>query len=120
MGYPTVDANGDPRFMDDVHGRAVTGGSFPATIWKKFMQVATDGVDVGTFSSPGSFPGEVLNPELDTTTTTVETTTTTTVETTTTTEPTTTTTQPTTTTTLPTTTTVTEPTTTSTTLGAPP
>src|SRR6185295_16835460 len=34
MGYPTADANGDPRFMDDVHGRAVTGGSFPATIWK--------------------------------------------------------------------------------------
>ena len=34
MGYEPVDTNGDgikdPRFMSDVHGRAVTGGSFPA------------------------------------------------------------------------------------------
>ena len=28
-----------------VQGRVATGGSFPATIWKKYMQVATDGMD---------------------------------------------------------------------------
>ncbi|MGH9003536.1 MAG: transglycosylase domain-containing protein, partial [Acidimicrobiia bacterium] len=28
-----------------VQGRAATGGSFPATIWKKYMEVATEGMD---------------------------------------------------------------------------
>jgi penicillin-binding protein 1A len=79
MGYdPIVNPDGSKtaRYMNDVHGRAVTGGSFPATIWKQFMEVALEGVDVGSFNAPSSFPGERLNPELDTTTTTVETTTT--------------------------------------------
>ncbi|HEY1116578.1 MAG TPA: penicillin-binding transpeptidase domain-containing protein, partial [Acidimicrobiales bacterium] len=30
MGYPDVDEQGQPRFMRDVRGRDVTGGSFPA------------------------------------------------------------------------------------------
>ena len=34
-----------------VQGRAATGGSFPATIWKKYMQVATDGME-DTFVVP--------------------------------------------------------------------
>ena len=34
-----------------VQGRAATGGSFPATIWKKYMQVATDGME-DTFMVP--------------------------------------------------------------------
>ena len=47
MGY--VGAPGaEVRFMDDVHGREVTGGSFPAEIWAKFMRAATEGVDAGS------------------------------------------------------------------------
>jgi membrane peptidoglycan carboxypeptidase len=34
-----------------VQGRAATGGSFPATIWKKYMQAATDGME-DTFVVP--------------------------------------------------------------------
>jgi membrane peptidoglycan carboxypeptidase len=61
MGYPNAgDGSGwdDPRTerfddavwpMNDsgrpVHGRSATGGSFPAQIWKKFMERATEGVD---------------------------------------------------------------------------
>jgi penicillin-binding protein 1A len=78
MGYdPIVKEDGslEPRFMDDVHGKAVTGGSFPATIWRKFMQTWTDGMDVGSFHTPKSFPGVVLNAELTTSTSIEETTT---------------------------------------------
>jgi penicillin-binding protein 1A len=74
MGYEPVDTNGDgikdPRFMSDVHGRAVTGGSFPAEIWRKFMAewVEIVGGDVGRFPSVSSLPGTVLNADLTTTT----------------------------------------------------
>jgi membrane peptidoglycan carboxypeptidase len=50
--------------MDDVHGIEVTGGSFPAQIWNKFMGNATQGMDLGSFKAPGRFPGKVLNPAL--------------------------------------------------------
>jgi penicillin-binding protein 1A len=64
MGY--VGAPGqEPRFMDDVHGREVTGGSFPAEIWAKFMRAATADMDTGSFRTPSSFPGRELNPELE-------------------------------------------------------
>ncbi|MGH9276250.1 MAG: transglycosylase domain-containing protein, partial [Acidimicrobiales bacterium] len=64
MGY--VGAPGaEVRFMDDVHGREVTGGSFPAEIWAKFMRAATQDMDTGTFKEPGAFPGRELNPELE-------------------------------------------------------
>jgi hypothetical protein len=56
--------------MDNVHGRVVFGGTFPATIWRKYMQGVTDGMDVGTFFDPKSFPGKVLNSNLATTTST--------------------------------------------------
>jgi penicillin-binding protein 1A len=70
MGYPGAPGE-EPRFMDDVHGRAVTGGSFPAEIWATFMRVAADKVpDWGSFNRPTSFPGRELNPELQQTTTT--------------------------------------------------
>ena len=63
MGY--VGAPGaEVRFMADVHGRAVTGGSFPAEIWAKFMREAVKGVNVGSFKAPGDFTGRELNPEL--------------------------------------------------------
>jgi penicillin-binding protein 1A len=64
MGY--VGAPGaEVRFMSSVHGRAVTGGSFPAEIWAKFMREATKGLDAGRFTTPTSFPGRPLNPSLE-------------------------------------------------------
>jgi penicillin-binding protein 1A len=66
MGY--VGKPGAPvRFMDDVHGRAVTGGSFPAEIWQRFMRNATSGVSTGSFVAPKAFPGKILNSKLSTT-----------------------------------------------------
>jgi len=42
MGYDNKP--GEPRrFMDAVHGKKVTGGSFPADVWKTFMNEATKG-----------------------------------------------------------------------------
>ena len=69
MGYDNA-AGAPPRFMNSVHGRVVFGGTFPATIWRKYMQGITDGMDVGSFADPKSFPGKVLNTNLTTTTTT--------------------------------------------------
>src|SRR5690606_34523551 len=43
MGYPEPDENGNPRLMDSVHGIAVSGGSFPAEIWSRFMSRALEG-----------------------------------------------------------------------------
>jgi penicillin-binding protein 1A len=40
------------RKMDRVHGIQVTGGTFPAQIWQRFMKVATQGVDSGDFTPP--------------------------------------------------------------------
>ena len=70
MGYPSVDSDGDLPVMDDVHGIEVTGGSFPAQIWRAFMREATSGMDTGSFVPPDRFPGRVLNTELRDTTTT--------------------------------------------------
>ncbi len=67
MGYPDVDEQGQPRFMEDVRGRDVTGGSFPAEIWRRYMQAAVGDEDHGDFPKP-SFTGEPLNPDLSTTT----------------------------------------------------
>jgi hypothetical protein len=59
--------------MDDVHGRAVTGGSFPAEMWHDFMQRWLDstGAEAGNFPSVTSFPGSILNSELSITTSTL-------------------------------------------------
>jgi penicillin-binding protein 1A len=63
MGYDNPP--GTPtRYMDDVHGIEVTGGSFPAQIWAKFMRAATAGTDSGSFTPATRFPGEILNPAL--------------------------------------------------------
>src|SRR5439155_24383229 len=48
MGYP----EGQSRAMVNVHGRKVNGGSFPATIFSRFMTAATKGVDTGDFPTP--------------------------------------------------------------------
>jgi penicillin-binding protein 1A len=68
MGYPDLTEDGQPRFMDDVRGRSVTGGSFPADMWQDFMSRATEGRDQGSFVAPNAFPGEVLGSDLTTTT----------------------------------------------------
>ncbi len=66
MGYPDVDEQGQPRFMTDVRGRDVTGGSFPAEIWRRYMQAAVGDANHGDFPKP-TFTGDPLNPDLTTT-----------------------------------------------------
>ncbi|MGH9149501.1 MAG: hypothetical protein ACRD0F_04090, partial [Acidimicrobiales bacterium] len=48
MGYP----EGNVRKMTDVRGRKVTGGSFPATIFRRFMTAGRDQVAAASFSAP--------------------------------------------------------------------
>ena len=69
MGYPNPPGEA-PKVMDKVHGIEVTGGSFPSQIWNKFMRNATEGTDTGSFTSPTSFPGKILNPNLELSTST--------------------------------------------------
>jgi penicillin-binding protein 1A len=56
MGY----AAGQSIPMNKVHGRRVTGGSFPAQIFSRFMTVATKGEDVGKFATIDELDGELL------------------------------------------------------------
>ena len=87
MGYPEASLP-----MDDVHGRAVTGGSFPAQIWQRFMAAVMEGRDVAEFPAP---PEELVQGTTTTSTTSTSSTTTTTeAESTTTEAPATTTTEP--------------------------
>ena len=51
MGYP------EPAPMEDVQGRNVTGGSFPAEIWARFMAVAVEDREPADFPPP---PEELL------------------------------------------------------------
>jgi penicillin-binding protein 1A len=69
MGYENP-PDEPPRYMTNVHGRVVFGGTFPATIWNKYMKAITDGMDVGSFINPSTFPGKVLNQDLTTTSST--------------------------------------------------
>jgi penicillin-binding protein 1A len=57
MGYP----EGNAKKMDSFRGKPVTGGSFPATIFKRFMTAATSGVKSDPFPVPTTFPGKILN-----------------------------------------------------------
>lgn len=64
MGYPD-----SVKPMDDVHGIKVQGGTFPAEMWRKFMQAATADFDTGDF--PEFDPeelgaGETLDPNYGT------------------------------------------------------
>jgi hypothetical protein len=43
--------------MENVHGIAVSGGSFPAEIWRLFMEPALDGVEPTSFPEPARWPG---------------------------------------------------------------
>jgi len=47
VGYPEAQTE-----MTSVHGRTVTGGSFPAEIWKSFMSVAHETIDKRDFEKP--------------------------------------------------------------------
>ncbi len=69
MGYPNPPGS-PPKNMTDVHGIKVTGGSFPAQIFNRFMRNATADMDSGSFVTPKTFPGTVLNPALVLTTST--------------------------------------------------
>jgi penicillin-binding protein 1A len=61
MGY--VGAPGEPtRYMNSVHGRAVTGGSFPAEMWRTFMSRATEGHAPCSFNRPSELPGDLIAP----------------------------------------------------------
>ena len=55
MGYP----EGNSRKMDNVRGKEVTGGSFPAQIFKKFMSAAAGKAE--PFPTPETFGGRILN-----------------------------------------------------------
>ena len=61
MGFP----EGNAREMTNVRGRKVNGGSFPATIFKRFMQAATKDIDTGAFPAVTAFPGKTLKPPTD-------------------------------------------------------
>ena len=65
---PTMDADSPVSQSRGLDG--VTGGTLPATIWRKFMAAASAGVDTGSFVRPTAFPGRVLHDELEQTTTT--------------------------------------------------
>ncbi len=56
MGYPDVNLDGSTRVMKSVHGKSVTGGSFPTTIWRKYMRVATEGRESCPFPKPTLAP----------------------------------------------------------------
>ncbi len=47
MGYPE-----GAKAMNNVHGQQVTGGSFPAQIWARFMKAALSGQPVLKFEKP--------------------------------------------------------------------
>ncbi len=57
MGYP----EGNTRKMTNVRGRKVNGGSFPATIFRRFMGPAVrDPQYAGDFPTVTKFPGKPL------------------------------------------------------------
>jgi penicillin-binding protein 1A len=56
MGYP----EGQSRQMLSVHGKKVSGGTWPAVIFRRFMSVATKDLDTGDFPKVARFPGKVL------------------------------------------------------------
>jgi penicillin-binding protein 1A len=72
VGYP------DGSFMKSVHGMSVTGGSFPATIWRKYMTEATKGLSSCPYVQPGYQADTGPNDTAVTSTTTRPSTTTTT------------------------------------------
>jgi penicillin-binding protein 1A len=58
MGYP----EGNTKQMLNVRGRKVNGGSFPAAVFKRFMQAAVKGLDTGAFPAAPNLGGKPLKP----------------------------------------------------------
>jgi penicillin-binding protein 1A len=56
MGYP----EGQSHRMLNVHGKKVSGGTWPAVIFRRFMSTATRDLDTGDFPRVTRFPGKVL------------------------------------------------------------
>ena len=57
MGYP----EGNSRTLANFRGgRAVTGGSVPADIWRRFMSAVTQGEDLTPFPTVTKFSGKLL------------------------------------------------------------
>jgi penicillin-binding protein 1A len=48
VGYPGAET----KYMDDVHGQQVAGGTFPASIFRSFMGPATNGLQSCPFTPP--------------------------------------------------------------------
>ena len=42
--------------LENVHGIAVTGGSFPAEMWRLFMEPALEGTEAQSFPEPAVWP----------------------------------------------------------------
>jgi penicillin-binding protein 1A len=70
MGYPKARGKdlvpqmrscADLQLCRPVQGIDVTGGSFPAEIWARFMSRATDGLAVRSFPAPSDTPDVILN-----------------------------------------------------------
>ncbi|QXC59849.1 transglycosylase domain-containing protein [Aquihabitans sp. G128] len=58
MGYPN-----ESKPMNDVHGIKVQGGTFPARMWKTFMETVTANTDTGVFPDVADLSvGAVLDP----------------------------------------------------------
>ena len=55
MGYPEAQ-----KEMTNVHGKKVTGGSFPAQIWAAFMKEALKDVKASEFTRPSGLSTEVV------------------------------------------------------------
>jgi penicillin-binding protein 1A len=55
-----------PTEMTSVHGQTVQGGNLPAQMWKRFMELALEGVDTGEFTEPADLDaGRKLDPQLE-------------------------------------------------------
>jgi len=64
MGFP----EGREHKMTNVHGRAVAGGTFPASIWARYMKKALEGKKATSFVTPkftGRIVGATSDPCLD-------------------------------------------------------
>ncbi|MDQ4148484.1 MAG: transglycosylase domain-containing protein [Actinomycetota bacterium] len=59
MGYAPRPDGSIPE-MENVRGQAVTGSSFPATIWRKFMSQALKGIPATRFRKP-VLGGDIVN-----------------------------------------------------------
>ena len=61
MGYPEGNIP-----MTEVHGEVVAGGNFPSRMWRRFMELATEGTPVDEFPEPADLKfGFAWDPELE-------------------------------------------------------